>query len=106
LFPGCAFEFHKITLAPPLARRVVPVSWGLAYGLERLKIFNSVPFGDTHYLVAIRQRTGDGGLMTAKSPQGDHCPLLWGDMERGENRGGKKRDTIYGRYRFTQYYVR
>jgi len=106
LFPNCHYEFHRITLAPPLARRVVPVSWILAYGLERLKIFNSVPFGDTHYLVAIRPRTGDGGLMTAKSPQGDHCPLLWGDMERGENRGGKKRDTIYGRYRFTQYYVR
>jgi hypothetical protein len=23
LFPGCAFEFHKITLAPPLARRII-----------------------------------------------------------------------------------
>ena len=48
LFPNCSFEFHKITLAPPLARRVVPVSWILAYGLERLAIFNS------HYLVAIK----------------------------------------------------
>jgi hypothetical protein len=54
LFPGCSFEFHKITLAPPLALRIVPVSWGLAYVLERLTIFNS------HYLVAIRPRTGDG----------------------------------------------
>ena len=57
LFPGCSFEFHKITLAPPLARRVVPVSWGLAYGLERLTIFNS------HYLVAIRL------LLTCSSPK-------------------------------------
>jgi hypothetical protein len=48
LFPGCSFEFHKITLAPPLARRIVPLSWGLALFLEGLKIFN------THYLVAIR----------------------------------------------------
>ena len=48
LFPNCSFEFHKITLAPPIARRVVPVSWILAYGLERLAIFNS------HYLVAIK----------------------------------------------------
>jgi ubiquinone/menaquinone biosynthesis C-methylase UbiE len=47
LFPGCTFEFHKITLAPPLARRLVPVSWGLALFLERLRIFN------THFLVVI-----------------------------------------------------
>jgi len=48
LFPNCTYEFHKITLAPPLARRIVPVSWMLALFLENLKIFNS------HYLVAIR----------------------------------------------------
>jgi len=53
LFPNCRYEFHKITLAPPIARRVVPVSWMLALFLESLKIFNS------HYLVAIRP------LMTA-----------------------------------------
>ena len=50
LFPGCTYEFHKITLAPPLARRIVPFSWGLALLLESLKIFN------THYLVAIRPK--------------------------------------------------
>jgi len=48
LFPGCNFEFHRLTLVPPLARRLVPLSWGLALFLERLKIFNS------HYLAAIR----------------------------------------------------
>ena len=48
LFPNCRYEFHRITLAPPIARRIVPISWLLAYGLERLTIFNS------HYLVAIR----------------------------------------------------
>ncbi|MBI3162046.1 MAG: class I SAM-dependent methyltransferase [Chloroflexi bacterium] len=48
LFPGCQYEFHKITLAPPIARKLVPVSWILALFLENLKIFN------THYLVAIR----------------------------------------------------
>ncbi len=47
LFPGCAFEFHKITLAPPIARRLVPISWTLALVLESLKVFNS------HYLVVI-----------------------------------------------------
>lgn len=47
LFPDCNFEFHRVTLAPPLARRVVPISWLFAIFLEKLKIFNS------HYLVAI-----------------------------------------------------
>jgi SAM-dependent methyltransferase len=50
LFPNCVYEFHKITLAPPLARRIVPFSWSLALLLESLKIFN------THYLVAIRPK--------------------------------------------------
>ncbi len=48
LFPQCRFDFHRITLAPPLARAVVPVSWTLALLLEKLTLFNS------HYLVAIR----------------------------------------------------
>ena len=48
LFPGCDFEFRRITLAPPLARRLVPVSWVVAFLLEKLRVFNS------HYLVAIR----------------------------------------------------
>jgi ubiquinone/menaquinone biosynthesis C-methylase UbiE len=47
MFPNCRLEFEKITLAPPLARRLVPVSWGLAFFLESLRIFNS------HYLVII-----------------------------------------------------
>lgn len=47
LFPNCKYEFHKITLAPPIARRIVPISWGLAHFLENLKIFNS------HYLALI-----------------------------------------------------
>lgn len=52
LFPDCQFEFHQITLAPPLARRLVPLSWLLCHFLERLRLFN------THYLVAIRRRHG------------------------------------------------
>lgn len=27
LFPNCQYEFHRITLAPPIARRLAPVSW-------------------------------------------------------------------------------
>lgn len=48
LFPGCTYEFHQVTLAPPIARKIVPVSWVLALLLEKIVIFNS------HYLVAIR----------------------------------------------------
>jgi ubiquinone/menaquinone biosynthesis C-methylase UbiE len=48
LFPNCMVELQRITLAPPLASRIVPFSWGLALFLESLKIFN------THYLAAIR----------------------------------------------------
>ncbi|MFZ5919792.1 MAG: class I SAM-dependent methyltransferase [Chloroflexota bacterium] len=47
-FPNCRVEFHRITLAPPIARRLVSLSWGLCLFLESLKIFN------THYLAAIR----------------------------------------------------
>lgn len=47
LFPNCRYEFHRITLAPPIARKLAPISWGLCYFLESLKIFN------THYLALI-----------------------------------------------------
>jgi SAM-dependent methyltransferase len=50
LFPNCTYEYDKITLAPPLARRIVPFSWSLALMLESLKIFN------THYLAAIKPK--------------------------------------------------
>jgi len=48
LFPGCKFNFRRITLAPPVARRVAPFSWMLANGLESLRLLNS------HYLVSIQ----------------------------------------------------
>jgi len=50
LFPEYRFQVERITLAPPLARRLVPFSWSLALYLETLRIFN------THYLVAIQNR--------------------------------------------------
>ncbi len=49
LFPNCRYEFHRITLAPPITCRLAPISWGLCLFLESLKIFN------THYLVAIKK---------------------------------------------------
>jgi ubiquinone/menaquinone biosynthesis C-methylase UbiE len=48
LFPDCSFEFHQITLAPPLTRRLVPISWLFCAFLEKLKFLNS------HYLVVIK----------------------------------------------------
>ena len=48
LFPNCAYKFKRVTLAPPIARRLVPVSWIFAALLEKIKIFNS------HYLVIIQ----------------------------------------------------
>ena len=49
LFPDCEFVFRKITLAPPIAKLVVPLSWPLAILLESLNVFNS------HYLVLIKK---------------------------------------------------
>jgi ubiquinone/menaquinone biosynthesis C-methylase UbiE len=48
LFGGCNFSFHRITLAPPLARRLAPFSFALCYALESLRLLN------THYLAVIR----------------------------------------------------
>jgi SAM-dependent methyltransferase len=47
LFPDCQFNYHRVTLAPPIVRRLVSISWNLCQLLESLKIFN------THYLVEI-----------------------------------------------------
>lgn len=52
LFPNCACDFNRITLAPPLARRTVPIAWTGSLLLEKLRIFN------THYLAAIRPVLG------------------------------------------------
>lgn len=48
LFPGCQYYFERVTLAPPLARRIAPLSYTLACFLERMRIFN------THYFVLIK----------------------------------------------------
>jgi ubiquinone/menaquinone biosynthesis C-methylase UbiE len=50
LFPNCSLRFRKLTLAPPLARVLVPFSWPLALIVESVLLFN------THYLVVIRKR--------------------------------------------------
>ena len=45
LFPGWRAKLYRTTLAPPLARRLVGVSWSLARAVEKLKIFNAYFFG-------------------------------------------------------------
>jgi ubiquinone/menaquinone biosynthesis C-methylase UbiE len=50
LFPGCSVRLRRITLAPPLARRIVPVSWPLARAIEQLRLLN------THYLGVISRK--------------------------------------------------
>ncbi len=47
LFPGCSIRFHKVTLAPPLTRMIVPLSKNVAGILESLRMAN------THYMAAI-----------------------------------------------------
>ena len=49
LFQNCAFDFHKVTLAPPIARAVAPYSFLLCYLLEK------IPLLKTHYLVVIKK---------------------------------------------------
>jgi ubiquinone/menaquinone biosynthesis C-methylase UbiE len=51
LFPGCAIQLKRITLAPPFTRAVAPFSWILCALLEKLKVLN------THYLGLIRKPT-------------------------------------------------
>jgi len=51
LFPDCAIKLRRVTLAPPLARLVVPISWIAASLLEK------IPFLRTHHLGIIRKRS-------------------------------------------------
>jgi SAM-dependent methyltransferase len=41
LFPGCRLDLRRSTLAPPIVRRLVPISWSAASLLERLQILNT-----------------------------------------------------------------
>lgn len=50
LFPGCEIKNKKLTLAPPIARKIVPISWLVGICLESLKVFN------THYLAFVKKK--------------------------------------------------
>jgi ubiquinone/menaquinone biosynthesis C-methylase UbiE len=48
LFPGCRCSFTSLTLAPPIVRQLVRISWLSCDLLEAARLLN------THYLAAIR----------------------------------------------------
>ncbi|MBN1564064.1 MAG: class I SAM-dependent methyltransferase [Anaerolineae bacterium] len=50
LFPGCRYDFRRVTLAPPLTRKLAARSWMLCLLLEKLRLLN------THYLVIIQKQ--------------------------------------------------
>jgi SAM-dependent methyltransferase len=54
LFPGLACDLRRVTLAPPISRRVARLSWTAALWLEATRVLN------THYLGVLR-RAGDAG---------------------------------------------
>jgi ubiquinone/menaquinone biosynthesis C-methylase UbiE len=49
LFPGCRIELQRMTLLPPLSRRLAPYSYLACYLLEK------IPLLRTHYLGVIRK---------------------------------------------------
>ncbi len=50
LFPRCEIRMQRITLAPPISRRVAPYSWLLCYLLSK------IPWLCSHYIGVIRKR--------------------------------------------------
>jgi SAM-dependent methyltransferase len=49
LFPGCRVSLRRVTLAPPVVRKLAPYSWMGCYLLEK------IPWLCTHYLGAIQK---------------------------------------------------
>jgi SAM-dependent methyltransferase len=52
LFPACRITLRRVTLAPPLARRLAPYFWTGCCVLEK------IPWLRTHYLGVIQKRSG------------------------------------------------
>ena len=50
LFPRCDLKIKRVTLLPPLARTLAPISWVLCLILEKTPLLNS------HFLVLIRKK--------------------------------------------------
>ncbi|HVH09721.1 MAG TPA: class I SAM-dependent methyltransferase [Gemmatimonadales bacterium] len=54
LFPDCRLDLRRVTLAPPLMRRLAPRSWLVTY------LLGCIPPLCTHYLGAIMKRAQEG----------------------------------------------
>ena len=50
LFPTCRIKIRRLTLAPPLLRRIARYSWSLSH------LLSQIPWLCTHHLAAIRKR--------------------------------------------------
>ena len=50
LFPDCTYLLRRVTLAPPVARYFVPVSWLFSMLLERINLMN------THLMGVIKKK--------------------------------------------------
>jgi len=50
LFAGCAFDWRRVTLAPPLLRLLAPLAFG---GWLACHLLEKLPFLCTHFLVAV-----------------------------------------------------
>jgi SAM-dependent methyltransferase len=61
LFPHCNIRLRPVTLAPPLAHRIVPISWIAASLLEK------IPLLRTHYLGIIRKKIGPYHLRNSEN---------------------------------------
>jgi len=51
LFPQCDIHLQRITLAPPIARRLAPYSWFFCY------LLSQIPLLRTHYIGVIRKHS-------------------------------------------------
>jgi SAM-dependent methyltransferase len=58
LFPDCVVDARRVTLAPPIARAVAPISWTLC------QLLHALPLLRTHYLAFIRPRAANAPLTT------------------------------------------
>jgi ubiquinone/menaquinone biosynthesis C-methylase UbiE len=65
LFPSCRLSIRRMTLAPPIVRRLVRLSWTACQLLEKFRLFN------THFLVAI-QPTATSSEVNAGAVQSDN----------------------------------
>jgi SAM-dependent methyltransferase len=56
LFPDCRLDSQRVTLAPPIARRLARLSWLACH------LLGKIPWLQTHYLVAITKTNAQENL--------------------------------------------